>query len=455
MYLSVKDRQLVDIYQQLLNKLKENIDPRLFETFFDDNSFELKSIENDTAIFVTQDEATASIIKSALINDIQNYLSQILETNIKVDIINKQSYLRRTDNLIPTNDFFKNSHLDPTLTFDTFVTGQFNKSAYLAGILASKNPSTSNPIFLYSNSGLGKTHLLNAIGNDYQSQHPESKVLYITSDDFLNEYVRYIKGKRADELRDFFSTVDMLLIDDIQFLAGKTETQNMFFNIFNSLISAKKQIVLTSDRAPEDLKDLPERLISRFKGGLTISIGLPTKDSLLEILKMKIKINGYELDNFDEESLDYITTNYCKNIRELNGALTNLLFAITTMEHGPKIDIAFVRKVFEKDEERRHVKATASIDYIIRLVADYFKLTEAQIKGKSRLAQIALARQISMYLAREYLGMTFQSIGLKFEKDHTTVMSNYQLIQKNLKTDDNLKETINYLQGSLLQAQSA
>ncbi|MCI7065096.1 MAG: chromosomal replication initiator protein DnaA [Bacilli bacterium] len=450
MYETQKDRQLQDIFTELLDHLKKTIDSKLFDAMFSDGLFELKSIEGNKALFVSASETNATIIKSSLSVPIQDYLSSILETPMSVEILDKRTFLKRKEAVKEASDsFFKNSSLQAQFNFDSFVVGPNNRSAYTASLYAVNNPAKSNPIFLYSKSGLGKTHLLQAIGNEYQTRHPEAKVLYITSDDFLNEYVKYIKGRKADELRDFFTTVDMLLVDDIQFLAGKNDTQTMFFNVFNFLVAHSRQIVLTSDRSPEELKDLPDRLISRFQGGLTISISTPDKETLVDILKMKIKVHGLSEEMFTEDVLEYLAFHYSKNVRELEGAFTNLLFAITTTEHGNVIDLDFVKKVFQTDEKRKIAASTLSIDTIIKEVSSHYSLTENQLKSKSRIGQIALARQIAMYLARNLLNMTYQSIGKYFEKDHTTVMANVQKIESELEKDEILKSAIEKLKSNL------
>lgn len=445
-----KERQLNDIYNGLVEELNKSIDAKLFDVIFSDDSFQLKSLQDNKAIFVTKDETNATIIKSSLLSKIQSYLNTILETNVQIEILDKKTYIKRKETIQQATDtFFKNSSLQPQYTFDTFVVGPYNKTAYTAGIYAVNSPARSNPIFLYSKSGLGKTHLIQAIGNEYQNKHPESKVLYITSDDFLNEYIRYIKGRKAEELRDFFTTVDMLLVDDIQFLAGKNDTQTMFFNVFNYLVSHNKQIILTSDRSPSELKDLPDRLITRFSGGLTINISNPNKDTLVNILKKKISIQGLSENLFDSKVLDYLAENYGRNVRELEGAFTNLLFAITTNDHGPIIDLDFCKGVFHVDEQKKITDGTLNINTIISSVASYYSLTENQLKSKSRIGQIALARQIAMYLARDLLNMTYQGIGKLFGKDHTTVMANVQKIQSSLDKDETLKNAIQHLKDSI------
>ena len=447
-----KERQLNEINDKLMANLSNTLDPKLFDTLFSDGSFQLKAIQGDKATFLCEDSTTATIIKSTCLTSLQSILSSLLENdNIQLEILDKRSYARRQESIEKTtSSFFKNACLLPQFSIDTFVVGPNNRSAYAAALYAINSPCTSNPIFLYSKSGLGKTHLIQAIGNEYKTRHPEAKVLYITSDDFLNEYVKYIRGERADELRDFFTTVDMLLIDDIQFLAGKKETQTMFFNIFNFLISHNRQIIITSDCSPSELKNLPDRLVTRFAGGLTVSIAPPNKDTLVDILKMKIKVRGLDEKMFDPEVLDYLSQNYSKNVRELEGAFTTLLFAITTCKHPDVIDMAFTKTVFQVDEKRKENSGKITIDTIISEVGDYYSITESQLKSKSRIGQIALARQIAMYLARTLLNMTYQGIGKSFGKDHTTVMANVQKIQESVKNDAQMKLTMDKLSKKIL-----
>lgn len=451
---TLNDKRVSDIYQELLTKISENTNSKLFDTMFSPESFELKSLDNNKAVFVADSATNATIIKTAYLPLIRQSLEEITENHYDIEIIDKSSFQKRKEAVEGANtSFFHNSRLLPQYTFDNFVTGPSNKDAFLACMFAVQKPALNNPVFLYSKSGLGKTHLLQATGNDYRIKHPESKVLYITSEDFLSEFVRFIKGRKDSEnLKDFFNTVDLLLVDDIQFLAGKEDTQIMFFNVFNLLVSQGKQIILTSDRSPSELKGLQDRLVSRFSGGLSINIANPNKDTLIAILRKKMQINSLPDDYIEDKVLEYLAMNYCKNVRELEGAFTRLLFAITVDKPHGGINLAFCKKVFDDDEERRSKKGKVDIDRIITVVSDYYSLTEAQIKSNVRTSQIALARQIAMYLSRQILGLTYQVIGRTFSKDHTTVLSNVLKIEKALKTDAGLRKVIDKLTESIKNA---
>ena len=442
-----KDRQIANIYKKLLERLSMAIAPRLFENLFDEDIFELKSLDNNKAVFVAESSAVATIIKSTYLSLLSTELDAIAETHYEIEIVDKVSYSRKRQAVEQVETkFFKNSYLQSQYSFDNFVTGPSNRDAYVASLFAISNPGANNPIFLYSKSGLGKTHLLNAIGNEYKIKYPNSKVLYITTDDFISEFVRFIKGnKDSENLKDFFNTVDILMVDDIQFLAGKEDTQIMFFNVFNLLVSQHKQIILTSDRSPSELKGLQDRLVSRFSGGLSIQISCPDKSTLIEILKLKIKVNSLPLDFFDNDVLEYLALNYSRNVRELEGAFTKLLFAVTVHKPDGKVTLKFAKNVFEDDERKRANSGKIDMGKIIKTVAEHYSLTESQLKSKVRTSQIAYARKIAMYLCRSLLSLPYQVIGREFGKDHTTVMSNVQTIVDGLQDDSNLKNAIDTL----------
>ena len=445
MYETQKDRQVSELYSQLLEKIRPNVDPKLFDVMFP-NAVELKSISGNKALFVCQSSTNCIIFKNTRLSLVQSALKELRETPIEVEVLDEKSYLRRNHALEQADEtFFKNSRLEPQYTFENFIVGDSNRDAYRAALSASSKPCMANPIFFYSRSGLGKTHLLQAIGNDFLSKHPDRKVLYITADAFVDEYVNFVLGKGSKNRKDFFTTVDRLLVDDIQSLANKEKTQDRFFNIFNFLVSHQRQIVLTSDRAPSELKGLPDRLVSRFSSGLSVSIRPPEKNTLIGILQRKIRISNRTIEDFEPEVLDYLSSNYSKNVRELEGAFTNLLFAIAIHKPQGKISLDFVRHVFENDEKRKTSKGKIDVDCIIKEVADYYSRTETQLKSKVRTSQIALARQIARYLSRKRRNISYQEIGKAFGKDHTTVRNNVQKIEKNYDSDQALKHAVDEL----------
>lgn len=347
---------------------------------------------------------------------------------------------------------FVNSFINPKHTFDSFVVGQCNREASQASLMIASNPGKLfNPLFIYSQSGLGKTHLLHAIGNYIKENTPRLKVLYISTDDFVDEFVRSVRGDREiEELRDFFKTVDVLLIDDIQFLADKNKTADMFFNVFNTMINLGKQVVLTSDRHPNDLKGLEARLVTRFNAGLSINIQEPDKETLLSILKMKIEANNLDITNFDDDVLDFIAEKFSKNIRELEGAINRLLFYSINIKQSKHIDLPLAIESVSSIINVKETERMLSEERIIEVVADYYNLTVSQLKGNVRTSQLALARHISMYLIRTMLDVPFKKIGQTFGgKDHSTVMSAVEKVESNLKTNPQLSQAIHEIQNRL------
>lgn len=441
------NNQISEISDAILERLSECIDSKQFETLFGSKEFELKSLNNGRATFVSNASSNTALIKTVFSSKIKQILNEITESNYEVDIIDVSTYRKKREAIEQADaTFFKNSHLSSNFTFDNFVIGDSNKMAYQASLCAVNNPGTYNPIFIYSKSGLGKTHLLQSIGNEFKNHHPDSNVLYISADEFIDEFIKYVTGRKESEnLKDFFSTIDMLLVDDIQMLKDKEETQQMFFNVFNLLVQNGKQIVLTSDKAPDDLKGLQDRLVSRFSGGLTVDIHSPDQETLIEILKMKIKVNNLSLDMFDEDVLSYLALNYSTNVRVLNGAFTRLIFGITSQKPEGKITLAFTKQVFLDDEVRKSKKGKVDIDQVIESVSEYYNLTPNQLKSKVRTSQIALARQIAMYLSRELLTLPYQEIGKAFGKDHSTVLTNVQKISSLYKSDTLVKKNIDDL----------
>ena len=317
-------------------------------------------------------------------------------------------------------------------------------------MFVASNPgkTLAQPLFIYSNSGLGKTHLLHAIGNYIKNARPNFKILYISTSDFVEEYVRYVKGeKEAESLKDFFASVDVLLLDDVQMLANKVKTQEMFFAIYNKLIDSSKQVVITSDKQPNELNGLEDRLVTRFCKGLVMRINEPDQNTCVEILRKKIEANGLDLERFDDAVLYFFADKFSKNVRELEGALNRLIFYVVSLKQTDKITMDVAMDAVQSLTGGKSVSSTLSEQKIINVVSDYYNLTPSQLTGRIRTGQIALARHIAMYLIRITLDIPLKKIGDMFGgKDHTTVMSAVQKVDKELKTDSELKAAIDELQ---------
>ncbi len=334
----------------------------------------------------------------------------------------------------------KETNLNPRYTFDNFVVGSFNELAQAAAWAVSKKPGlVYNPLFIYGKVGLGKTHLLQAIGNKIIEKFSSKRVLYIPAEKFTSEVITAIKNQSIEKLKTKFRKIDVLVLDDVQFLAGKEKTQEEFFHTFNALYEKNKQIVLSSDRSPKAIPALEERLRSRFEGGMIADISFPDYETRLAILKTKLQEKKV---NFSEEVLEYIASNIQKNIREMEGALNNLIAHQKLYNKQP--DIKTARKLLKKLISPP--PKVVSPNTIIQIVAEFFDLKKEEILTSSRKKEIVRPRQIAMYLLREELKSSFPFIGRKFNgKDHTTAIYACEKIKKEIENNEKLLEEINLI----------
>lgn len=449
------------IWVKVLSSLETKINKTsIFNSYF--TCLRLKSLNNNIATIVAPNGFVKSLLNSRYTAEMIATLEEVTETTFELEIITEEEEVRRSKQkeeeskkAQPTtsSQFFQHNLLNPKYTFDNFVVGKSNEEAFQSAMFVTENPGELNPLFLYSKSGLGKTHLLHAIGNAVRAKTPQKKVLYITADDFISEYVRFTNRDRADQsLKDFFKEIDLLLIDDIQFFANKQNTCQMFFNIFNILVSNNKQIVITSDRAPKELEGLEDRLISRFSSGLTCSIKELEQDTLIEILKLKIKTNGNSLDLFEESVLSFLAKNNSHNVRELEGALNRILFFNVTSNNHGKITMEIAHAAFDGELIKEKNKGQLTPDKIINTTAAYYNLAPSQITSKVRIYQITLARQIAIYLCRNLLDIPFAQIGKIFGKDHSTIMASVQKVENLLKDDPTIQKSVSQLKKQLKAA---
>ena len=337
------------------------------------------------------------------------------------------------------------TNLNPRYTFDNFIKGESNQLARAAAVAISENPggTSFNPLFLYGGVGLGKTHLVQGIGNQIIKKYPEKKVIYLSSDIFTVEFVEAIQSNTVNEFSNFYRNMDVLIIDDIQFLIGKEKTQDLFFHIFNTLHQSSKQIILTSDKPPKDLKGLDERLVSRFQWGLTADIQPPDYETRMAILKNKADDYGMMISG---DILDYVATNIVSNIRELEGCLIKLLANASL--NSKNIDLDLARKTVREIATDRKVNIT--IENITSLVCDSLKIDENKIRDKTRKKEIVFARQVAMFLSKELTKSSLKTIGLHFGgRDHSTVIHACSSIEENLSKDAYIKELIDNLRNKI------
>jgi len=341
----------------------------------------------------------------------------------------------------------KETSLNPRYTFENFVIGPFNELAQAAAEAAAKNPGqVYNPLFIYGGVGLGKTHLLQAIGNEVIKNFPQRKVKYIPSEKFTAGVVSSIRNREMESFKSKYQAIDVLIIDDIQFLAGKEKTQEEFFHTFNALYEKNKQIVLSSDRPPKAIPALAERLRSRFEGGMIADISYPDYETRIAILKAKCLERKVELQ---DEVLGYIASNIQRNIRELEGALNRLIAYQKLQNLAPDLEVA---KFLLKNLLAAPSKVV-SVKKIIQAVAEFYDLKEKEIISSSRKKEIVKPRQIAMYLLREELKSSFPFIGRKFGgKDHTTAIYAFEKISKELEKSESLTEEINLIKQRILSS---
>lgn len=329
-------------------------------------------------------------------------------------------------------------------TFDTFIVGSSNKFAHAACLAVATNPSHAyNPLFLYGNSGLGKTHLLYAIGNEIKKNDPSKVICYIKGDDFTVELVESLRLAKMNEFRQKYRQADILLVDDVQFIGGKESTQEEFFHTFNHLHVSGKQIIISSDKPPKDIETLEARLRTRFEWGLIADISSPDYETRMAILRKKEELDGLEKYHIPDEVMQYIANNIKSNIRELEGSL-NKLIALSNLENKP-IDIPLAAEAL-KDMISPDDTRAVSPELIMDVVSEHFNVPVTELKGKKRNAEIVLPRQIVMYLCRNMTDTPLKSIGaLLGGKDHASISHGVRKIENDLKTDEALNNTVNII----------
>lgn len=334
-----------------------------------------------------------------------------------------------------------NPQLNPNYTFDNLVEGECNLLARNAGLAVSEKPGTTsfNPLLIYGGTGLGKTHLAQSIGNQIKEKTPEKQVLYVSSEKFTNQVIEALRTNKIQEFANFFLQLDVLILDDVQFLAKKDRTQEVFFHIFNTLHQSGKQIILTSDRSPKELKDLQDRLISRFKWGLSAELGIPAVETRMSILQHKAMRDGIVLS---KEVNEYLAYNIDTNVRELEGVIIALVAQSSLLKR--EIDVDLAKQVLNSIVDSQDVEINA--DYIQDFVSEFFDVSVELLKSKTRRREIVVARQVGMYLTKEFTNLSLKSIGYHYGgRDHTTVIHAINTVNDLIDTDMKFSNTIDDL----------
>lgn len=441
------------IWSAFLESIKNDLSPIAFDTWFKESK--LVELKNDTAKVVVPMHIHKKNLKENYNSFIEEKFTNIAGSNFKFEYFTEEEIENNieieTDELgVPSVSSYE-SNLIPKYNFDTFIVGDSNKFAHATALAVAENPGTMyNPLFIYSSSGLGKTHLMHSIGN-YIVKNSKKRVLYVTCDDFIDDFThtsRYNKknGKsnnfdNINNFKDKYRNVDVLIIDDIQYLSNAIQTQQEFFNTFNELYQNNKQIIISSDRSPDDLKLLEERLKTRFNWGLTTSMSPPDYKLRMEIINNKII--GHNLSNdFPEEVKEYIANNCTTDIRKLEGSITRVI-AFAAMMNGGIITLDLAIEAL-KGSFKVEISSKNKIEQVIHVVSAHYNISVSDIKSKKRQANIAIPRQVAMYICRNHFDEPLSKIGMEFGgKTHTTVMHSVDKIMKEIKKDTELEKAIN------------
>lgn len=446
------DADLKDLWAKTLETIKSELSEVSFNTWI--KSCEPISISDNTIKISVPNSFTQDILnkryKDLVANSIKAVCSKLynIEFVIFSETPEKEHIEEKTkkSKAITVNDEMS-STLNPKYTFDSFVIGNSNRFAHAASLAVAEAPAKAyNPLFIYGGVGLGKTHLMHAIGHYILEGNPNAKVVYVSSEKFTNELINSIKDDKNEEFRSKYRNVDVLLIDDIQFIAGKERTQEEFFHTFNALHDANKQIILSSDRPPKEIPTLEDRLRSRFEWGLIADIQVPDFETRMAILKKKADVENLNVAN---DVLGYIASKIKSNIRELEGALIRIIAYSSLTNREVSVDLAAeaLKDIISK-KQGKHI----TIDAIQDIVANYYNLRIEDLKSQRRTRSVAYPRQIAMYLSRKLTDMSLPKIGEEFGgRDHTTVIHAYEKISENLKTDDSLQHTIENITKKLTQ----
>lgn len=403
------------------------------------------SIDKNSIVLEVPSEFNLGIIKSRYKDLIQNAIKIVAHRDLDIELALKNADIKNLSNIQIEQHGQALSILNPKYTFNTFVKGNGNQLAHAAALAVAEAPAAAyNPLFIYGGVGLGKTHLMHAIGHYVLEQNPSSKVLYTSSEKFTNELINAIREDKNEEFRNKYRNIDVLLIDDIQFIGGKDRTQEEFFHTFNALYDSNKQIVMTSDKPPKEILTLEERLRSRFEWGLIADIQAPDTETRIAILQKKSQLERYDIPN---DVLEYIATNIESNIRELEGAL-NRVIAYASLT-GKNITLELAQDCLKQILSSISV-ANINHNTIMKVVSRYYDLTPDQLTTQKRTRDIAYPRQIAMYLCRDLTGMSLPKIGQVFGgRDHTTVMHACQKIENEMDRSADLRRALSEMKRSI------
>ena len=453
------------IWKNCLEYIKERIPNQSFTTWFEP----IKPLKTEGSILTIQ--VPSQFFYEWLEENYVHILKEAIEKEIGVDgrleysvVVENEESKKNTptslkiNNLAERNgsngkglnyafidDLANENNLNPTYTFDNFIEGDCNRLGRSAGFAVAKKPGVTsfNPLMIYGGVGLGKTHLVQSIGNYIKKEEVGKKVIYVASEKFTNQFIDSLKNNNVQSFISYYREVDVLILDDVQFLRDKEKTQEIFFHIFNHLHQAGKQIVMTSDCAPKDLKGLQERLVSRFKWGLTADLQQPAFETRMAIIQRKIQEDGIHIP---EEVVEYIAYTVDTNIRELEGVVVSLIAHASLMRVD--VDLELAKKVLKNIV--KEIDSEVGIDYIQKTVSEYFHVGQEDLKAKTRKKEIVIARQVAMYFSKDYTNHSLKSIGYHFGgRDHSTVIHALQSVNDMIDTDAKFRYSVDELKKKL------
>ena len=438
---------LESLWKSACTLMEKKMNYLAYTTWVQDNLYPVV-LEDDTLIIGAKMEPLIPMIQKKYLSTIENCLSESEGKTLKALILGKNEADHRLTKTNKSGGDDTDPHLNPKYTINSFIVGDNNRFARAAALAAAESPGeVYNPLFIYGGVGLGKTHLMQAIGNYVHENNPEKRILYMTSETFMNEMINAIQQKSTYEFRAKLRMVDVLLVDDIQFIAGREATQQEFFNTFNELHNENKQIVLTSDKPPKDIQRLEERLCSRFEWGLVADIQAPDEETRTAILREKVRQEKFEVP---DEVISMIAREIKSNVRELEGCLTRLV-AYSNMTQQP-ITLELSQTALKEIIDSRKVKIITA-EMIMQSVSDYYNVTLSEMVGPTRKREITIPRQVAIYLTREMTGMSLPQIGTVFGgRDHTTILHSCKVMENTVRDDPGMRNLVNSIKRQIESA---
>lgn len=437
------------IGNDILKKLKEKISPEEYDTYISKLKFDENASKSDLKVFTAPNIFLAKWIENKFLQEIISLFEKFTQNKPEVKIIveSKKQNVKNSQSQQIQKKIITKTFLNPSYTFSSFVVGDSNKFAFeISKIVSQIQAKQYNPVLLYGGTGLGKTHLLNAIGNAVVNQN--KNVIYVTAEQFLNDYMARINNNTMDRFREKYRTCDYLLIDDVQFFGGKEKIQEEFFHTFNELHNNFKQIVMTSDKAPKKILGLEERLKSRFEGGFCVDIIPPEFETKIAIIQQKCQINGIYLD---EETIHFIASHINDNIRQIEGILIKLNAQASIM--GQDITIKMARNAIKESLEENNENIT--LEKIIKMVSKALNIKPSEIKSKSRTKQVAEARRYVIYLARSLTPNSMPVLAKELNmKDHSAISKAYKKMQEEIEESLHTKSIIDEIKSKIQEGQS-